>query len=318
MNLNKEENPRLVPSASNDWEHHPTSLEAYLACKRKHYFQSIMGLTPKDSMIHFHFGSSFHAGVGIFYSVRGMDVEEAVKLFDPDTTYDDETLSNPFLLAKTMSVKAFAETWATKEVYPSEKRNLSTGMVALGKYCDGYENDEVSFSYEMIETPLRISMPNGTTLTMTIDRVSRIDDYTIVADTKTSGWALTNWFWVNYENSFQLGMYNYGVEQVLGRCDAVQIDAILVPYVNENSIQRRSWTFSDMQRDSFLNTYIQATDEIKDTLSKYEVGSEECLNKFPCSQVACGGYGGCKFLPICKYGFDHPSIKSAYEIGDVV
>lgn len=315
MNLNKIDSPRLIPHADNGWQFHPTCLESYLACPREYYFQALLGLTSKTSIINFHFGSAYHAGVGLFHTVRGMYNLEAIKMFDPEGEYSDELKEDNFLLAKTMAVKAFIDYWNSKKVRVNDKKNGDTGLIVVGKYCDRYSRDQAEYDVSMIEAPLKVSMPNNTLLVLTIDRIHKTkNDYITVVDNKTSGMSLSDWFWKGYENSFQLGMYDYAICQILGHCEATQVDAAAVPWKNAASFCRRTNSFTDMQRESFLHTYVKATNSICSSLAKYGMGSAELLEEFPCCQTSCSSYGGCGFLPICKYGFDHPSVKTLFEI----
>ena len=317
MNLNKDDKPRLIPHKLNGYEFHPTCLETYIACPRKYYFQSLLGLTPKKSIINFHFGSAYHAGVGVFHTVRGMKGKDAVKLLDTDGEYSDALIEDNFNLAKTMSLKAFIEYWDSKRVAPSDKKNRDTGIIIVGKYCDRYERDQAEYEADMIEAPLVISMENNTTMVLTIDRINRAgDDYITVVDNKTSGWALTDFFWVGFKNSFQMLSYDHAVATILGHCEANQIDAALVPWKSDLSFGRKTNMFTKMQKESWYNTYEKATCKICSTLTQYPIGSEQCLQEFPCCHTSCSNYGGCGFLPVCQYGLDHPAVKTQFEFED--
>jgi hypothetical protein len=257
-------------------------------------------------MTDFSFGSCMHTGVGMFWTCKGMSREEAIKTFDPETKYEDSVD-----IPKTFALKAFTQTWESKNIQGTEKKNLQTGIIALAQYCELYSSDSSSFIPDLIECPQWLEMPNGTILSGIIDRVlTRSDDYYCIVDTKTTGMSLGTWFWVNFGNSFQLGAYDYIVRQILGHNDGIQIDAISVPFKDtEKSFQRQGWVLTDYQRRDWLNTYLHKTNEIQEIK---KLPDDEQAGAYCTHGPSCGKYGGCKFLPLCKFGLKHPALKNEF------
>ena len=313
MKLNKADRANTRPTEENGWTFHPTSLEGYLRCPRKFYISSMLSLLSRTARVDLDFGNGFHAGVGMFYTVRSLEPEEALATcFEEQDTInlELEPKDTAFHLAKLASCKIFEQEWVKTGLRGSDKKNLQTGLLAMSKYCDTYRHDIHSYKPELIECTQRLKMPNGTTLEATLDRVNWSNDYICAVDSKTTGSALTDWYWKNFENSFQLGAGDHIISSICGHCDGVQIDAIKMPWSKPTDkttpFQRRSWTLTDMQRDDWLNTYCEATSEI---VANLQLPEAEQVKKFKTHGTACSDYGGCKYLPLCKHGFNHPSLS---------
>lgn len=267
----------------------PTSLESFLRCPRKYYFEKVLSLQSTRSKIGADFGSAFHKAVSTFYSLRAKG----------ELSFEDIVIQ---------SIHSFSADWDGKE--EDGKRNSVQALSLITAYCNCYRNDRSMYREDMIETEQTIEMPLSTTLTCRIDRVLLEDNCVTVVDTKTSGSPLTEWFWKGFLNSFQMRAYRYVVEQILGNCDNVQIDAVKVPLeLPEKTFQRRSMDYTELQQAEFLNTYQQVVDRI---LTNLEYCEEDQLGKFYQCPTACSDYGGCEFLSICQHGLSHPDVKVVF------
>jgi CRISPR/Cas system-associated exonuclease Cas4 (RecB family) len=275
----------------------PTSLETYMQCKRKYYFQKCVGLQKKEEGVATTFGSAIHVGVGDFYANPTLPIQE-----------------------RTMSaIKAFTAEWEKAGLSGDEKRSLSSGIVILSNYCKEYENESnssgISYPKDWIEVEQMVAMPNGTTLTCRIDRIAKTKNAVIIYDTKTSSMPLTDFYFRNYSNSFQLSGYDFAVSSIIDApVDTCVIDGLKVPYsmgktrTGEPPINfaRRSFLHSDLQKQEFINTYVRLTDEIMSNLTEDKEKRQFCFHQ---CQTACANYGGCEFLPICIHGYSHPSVQ---------
>lgn len=268
-------------------EFSPTGLEDYMRCPRLFYYRKFLKLNPTSASLDQHFGLAIHSGVATFF-----------KLFQKESDFD---------LAKKESVKAFGETWKTKQITGNEKKSLQVGLTTIDTYCKIYQNSKEFYSPELIEMEQVLAMPNDTFLVMIIDRIFRAGkDYIRVDDTKSTSRPLTDWYFASWENSFQLMCYNYTVEQICGHCDGIQVDAIHVPLGKNENFVRRTFQVTELQKADFLNTYTRETSSI---LKAVEENSPEA---FPCRQKSCSDFGGCKYLNVCKYGFDYPDVQTQF------
>jgi len=268
----------------------PTSLENFLSCPRKYYFEKVLSLQSTRSKTGADYGSAIHAAVGTFYTLRTsgeMDFEDIV----------------------IASIKAFAEKWEGKE--EDGKRNSVQALSLITAYCNCYRSDNARYKGDMIETEVILEMPLSTTLTCRIDRILLEESCITVVDTKTSGSPLTEWFWKGFMNSFQMRAYKHAVTQILGMCDNVQIDGIKVPLeLPEKTFQRRSMFYTDLQMEEFLNTYTQCVERIMQNLTLPE---EKQLLAFYQCPTACSDYGGCEFLSVCQHGLSHPDVQVIFK-----
>lgn len=276
-------------------EFSPTGIEGAF-CYRKMYLKKVLGLVEKRPAYALWFGSAVHSGVEFFYINRH------------NLSYEE---------CRNGAVEVFAKSWIEHKSNGDKKRNLASGLTIMGNYCEYYKDDLANIVPEFVEAKQWITMPNGTHMLCKIDRVR--DDYGLytVVDTKTSSWPLTDFYFKGYENNFQTSMYYHCVEEMLGECQAIQIDGIKVPPPAPGSatvgFARRTFLREDLQIQDALNTYCQMTDYMMEALTTYEHDEEMLLKKFYCNQTKCNDYGGCEYKPICMYGFSHPAVAVDFE-----
>lgn len=266
----------------------PTSLITFMECPRKYYFQKCMGFQPKTDRNDREFGTAIHEMVSTFYKNKDLSFNER----------------------KLKSVKAFISNWDSK--LDSSKKNLNIGLVISDKYCDTYKNDSAQYKMDMVESDTVISIPNGTTLYMRIDRILIQDDFYTVVDTKTTGSAITDYYWKDYDLSFQLTCYHYAIEQLVGHCDNIQIDAIKVHHTPE--FVRRSFQRTESQVADWYNTYCAITGTIQSSFCSNR--EQEILNFYQ-NTTNCGKFGGCPYQSVCKYGLTHPDVQIMFTKGEV-
>ena len=253
-------------------------------------------MKPKTEKISANYGTCIHAGVGAYYGNQGLSLEERICL----------------------AIKAFTEEWEQYGHQGTEKYSLLGGVETLKAYCTAYQRDSFDFIPELIECSQSLEMPNGTVLIGRIDRVARTGDSVTVVDTKTTSMSFTDYYFRQYENCFQISAYYYIVNTILsGAVDCAVIDCIKVPYSTGKSRKtgepvenfvRRSFMRTPLQLAEFVNTYNTITGEILEALA-----SGKDAAKFPQCPTACSNYGGCEYLPVCKYGFSHPTVKLDFE-----
>jgi len=265
----------------------PTSL-MQLKCPRLYYLSQWLDLIPVEHNAALSFGTALHEGVAFFYKNSKM----------------------PFKERQALAVRAFAQTWSDFHIKGDSKRNMDVGIILMAKYCERYRSDNAAYNPDFIETIQWIEMPNGTMLGGVIDRVETDHDI-IITDTKSSSWPLTEYWFQQYENDFQLSMYHHICETIFGHCTNVKIDAVFVPITTDPEKQfiRRSFYRNELQMADALNTYMRKTAFIMEAA---EMEEEERLLHFYQEQTMCKEYGGCKYLPICKHGFNHPKVQTSF------
>ena len=280
-------------------EFSPTGIETAF-CLRKFYFSKMLGLKSNITPYALWYGAAVHLGVETFYK-------------------DKNIMSHVEVRNKVIEV-ASAD-WISHNVHGDNKRNLASLIITMGNYCDEYEHDQADIMPAFVEASQWVPMPNGTMLLCKIDRVREDCGRKTIVDTKTSSWALTDFFFKRYENNLQTSLYYHAVETLIGECHGVQIDGIKVPPPPEGSstipFARRTFLREELQLEDAINTYCRVTDYIMEGMEKYKDDEEGLLHHMYCNQTKCDEYGGCEFLPICKYGFGHPAVVTEFTREEV-
>jgi hypothetical protein len=276
----------------------PTSLEE--GCWRKYYFNKIMRLRRMGEKSHFlTMGSSIHSFVENFYMLRRKE----------------PSLSQEATLALALE-KSQPEipAWPSVDPYSYENWLLTCEAYASRYYSQGV----VPFQTETI---FWLPMDNGTFLGGVIDQVWETPSGALVVrDTKTTGRPLTDWYWKNLENKFQLTIYAWALSQLFPDRDilGVEIDAVLISKDMEKDydkhFSRRIYERSEIQMEEALLTYAFKTNHILQALAKPE---DRFLLEFPCETSQCGNYGGCPYLPICTEGLNTPAVRTDFYIDNL-
>lgn len=276
-------------------EFSPTGIQT-AACYRRFYFEKILKLRAVNSTIPLNFGTAFHAAVETFYRMRKEEAElDAIKI---------------------AAAQTFAEEWSAFGMRGDGVRNLHTGLLAIGRYCETYQFDRSIFELADIECTQWLPMNNGTRILVKLDRVISTPTMIRLVDTKTTSSALTDYFFLKFDNDFQMSCYYYVVEQLLGGCDDIQIDAVRLPAKDDMCFTRRSFMRTELQIQDMLNTYYHVSEYIMKSLEVVKEKEDPSLypTVFYCNQSECDKFGGCKYRNICKFGLDHPSTKVDFYV----
>jgi hypothetical protein len=263
-------------------------------CPRKFYLEKILGLKSKYISPPLVYGSAIHNAVEFFYKHMG----------SPDMTYEEVQMG---------AIQAFTDYWVKYPVMGDDRRTLAGGITTIARYCDTYRDDITEFEESDIEGTQWVPMPNGTMLMMKLDRIAQQGHSVGVVDTKTTSWGLTDHYFRGYETDMQVSLYYYGMEQLLGQCDFIMIDGILVPHPEPGSTRqgfaRRNFFRVDNQMDEAVNTYCKVTDWI---MAGMKLEGKEQVDYYHQNPARCNDYGGCPFKSICIHGLDHPAIGTDF------
>lgn len=279
-------------------EFSPSSIEL-AKCYRRYYYEKVLKMKPNETPTALIFGICIHDAVELFYKLKA------------EGTVD-------FVEAKIAVVKKFASSWQKFGIIGDHKRNMDAGVICMSNYVDRYWEEFAEFKLEEIETKQWYPMPNGALLLVKMDRVLNMMGKVDVVDTKTTSMPITDWYFKQFENHLPTSLYFFTVEAVLGRCDSIIIDAIKVPpppttTSTTEPFGRQTFLRTDLQVEDAVRTFIKRSDYIMEGLKKPK---EEWADHFYCNQGECDKYGGCPFLPVCRHGFEHPSVKVDFTIGE--
>jgi len=294
---------------------HGTALEEYLNCPRKFYYRHILGLRAKQEHAALGFGSAIHFATYVWYCLqkdesflRNIFTEVELKAM----TYDELEGSREER-RDCFAKHVFSQYFATIP-NSSEKCSLVNGLAGLQEYFNIYRDLDEIYEPRNLEIEQKVLMPNGTLICITLDRLFVTDNYIKVVDLKTTSASLSDFFWKRFENSFQLKGYYYGCQQIYD-VDNVQIDGFHYPMpvrkTNYPTFERRSFIYTDLQMEDYLITYDTITGRILEALKK---SAEERPKAFHTNETSCSNYGGCPYLPVCKHGFTHPTVKLDFKL----
>lgn len=269
-------------------EFRPTELEQYLVCPRSYYISKLLHLQSAQANVAMTFGTAIHEALATFY--KGAKLSEMLTTFASNWTIGGDTV-----------------------------RNAANASLILANYFNLYQTSRPYVKAEEVEVRFRLPMPNGTILTGTIDRIFRDGSSIAPHDTKTSSSSLTDFFWKRYDNSFQLGAYDYACRQVFGGCDHVVVDGICVKQGGTGEkFNRKPFIRTDLQREEWLNTYLRITNEILNNIHQIKTAHPSFISPgipkpanpldFYQNQTSCDKWGGCPYLGVCKHGLDHTSV----------
>jgi len=264
------------------------------ACLRRFYYEKILKLKGSGASSALIFGTAIHKAMETYHALKPQNL--------------------PLSELQHAVVRSFVEEWAKYNIVGDSKRNLDSGMLILNKYCEVYQHDDSIFVEEDIESSQWMPMPNGTRLLVKMDRVLVSENIIRLVDTKTTSSSLTDYYFKKYENDLKMSLYFMVVENLLGRCDDMMIDAIKVPLPIKDpstGFARRCFSRTELQIQDALNTYAKITDYIMIAL---KMPQENWAELFFCNQEECDKYSGCKYLSICKHGLDHPSVVADFGI----
>lgn len=311
MKLKREEKFTGIETIGDTLGFHGTALEDYLRCPRKFYYRHIIGLKLKSENAALVFGRAIHQSLFVWFALQKDPLYVKNFLTEEELSCFDSSLS-PILIRDGFSLQAFLQEFEPSGI-ETDKINSSVGQEILKNYFETYRNITEQYDPRNLEITQKVMMPNGTLIVVTLDRLFVSENFVKIEDTKTTSRPLTDFFWKTFENSFQLKGYYYACKQVYD-VDTVQIDAIQYPPAktqkDEVLCERRSFLFSDLQIEDYLNTYNIITNEI---IAGMALPEDKKPNAFHTCETSCSDYGGCPYLPICKYGYNHPSVQVMFE-----
>lgn len=298
LNINNIQIKKIEPvvERTDPWkgEFSPSSLSS-AQCFRKFYLSKLVKLNTNLTSSALVFGSAIHKGVETFYQYLHYE-----NIFFADI--------------KREAITAFVEEWKAGNILGDEKRNLEVGVLLMSQYCDRYREEDTEFETCDIEGAQWMPMPNGTMLLAKLDRIARLRGHHVVIDTKTTSSYLNSMFFNQFKNHLPTTLYYYIMEQALGSCDYILIDAIHTPMLSARStaeqFSRQTFLRTEEQVEEALLTYTKVTNYLMEGMQKEGKKRRE---HFYCDQNRCADYGACPYLGVCQHGAGHPSVGTTFQ-----
>lgn len=277
-----------------------TSLKAANTCPRYYYYSMIEGITPRETSVHLVFGAIYAKALESFYKYKvldGMDYESALEQVVRDAlvlSWDEEA-SRPIEFAHNAKSRLGlirSIVWYLDQfVKDEEEGSIQTHILRNGKPAV-----EVSFT---------LNITDDLTFCGHLDRIVNYADALYVMDQKTTGSALSSYFFNQFKPDDQMSMYSFAGKIVAETpVKGVIIDAAQI-LVGSTTFARGFTHRTEAELDEWFNS---ALDTIRRTQHYTQVAleSDKPEQAFPMNATACGNYGGCPFRPICSAS---PSIR---------
>lgn len=282
-----------------------TSLGLLKECPRKYYYTMIEGWRPRGDSVHLRFGLLFHAALELYDNLRiahGFSHEDAMDSVVDEVlnkTWDGREIVPHFDdLGVPVVVLDTGAPWDSQH----DKKNRWTLLRTVVWYLDAHKDDpaktlilpngkpavELSFRFEIDHLA-----PNGQPYLLSghMDRVVDFLGSRYVMDRKTSGSALSAYFFNQFDPDNQMSLYTFASRVVYNEPVAgVIIDGAQVAV-----------GFSTFARGITLRSQGQIDEWLEDTKHWLDLGANFAQRGFwPMNDKSCHKYDGCPFRQVCN------------------
>lgn len=295
----------FLPNTQVQFAWDSTSLELFKRCPRLYQYTMLEGWEPHGEGIHLRFGIEYHQALHDYETYKTLDLnhDEAVHStvralllrlvdWDPDPRTASEEKKSKANLLRTV-------VWYLDKFKddPAKTVILDNGKPAL----------EVSFRFELDWGPQQQAqlVPRGIAtdyymnpqpylLSGHLDRIVNYLDGLYVMDRKTSGTALSQYYFNQYQPHNQMSLYALAGKVVLeSPIRGVIIDGAYI--FNE-------WTKDEVfGRGVTYRTQDQLDEWLYDLHFWFARAEDYVANNYwPMNDTACSMYGGCRFREICS------------------
>lgn len=266
-----------------------TSISLAETCLRKYKFKMIDGWQPYERSVHLEFGGLYATALEHYFKhlADGMSVDEALCAivhealvsswnFDVDAegnrsggapmTFDHNTKTRENLIRTIV--------WYFEEF---EGNLMTTYMLSNGRPA--------------VEHSFKLPVDNGLIFSGHLDRLVNYSGGVYVMDQKTTGGAITQYFFDGFSPDIQMSMYTFAGKAIFDiPVKGVVIDAAQIMV-----------GFTRFARGFAFRTPSQLDEWYDNSMYTIEVAQAATkANHFPMNRASCGNYGGCEFRKICS------------------
>lgn len=213
-----------------------TQVQTFLSCPEKYRLRFLEGLKKIQEDAHDQprkFGEAIHRGIEAYYAGLGATgmVDHFLSIF-PKALTEEETVYTP-----------------------------ANGNTVLRYFHDYAQQNDAGYTLVALEKVLEIQLAPGIPFSVKPDRIVRHDQTGYWAvDTKTTGKALTEDYWRQYENAAQVSAQAAAVTGTYGQCSGVIIEAIRLGYRSRMYKGEPAGFYVHVQRQIFNRTTAQLDD----------------------------------------------------------
>ena len=256
-----------------------SSLNILLACPYKYWLARVNGwrLPSRNGNLKANWGTAWHACQDVYDTTifNGGEKEEGLRhAIKHALTYKDYLYQNPELTkidnSRTVptlvrSLVGFRDKWDVEAL-----KTVRTP--------EGTPSVEIRFEVPLPGTKYRISGR--------IDKLVEMEGLIYVVDRKTTGQALSRWYFDAYLTDNQIRTYIWALREQLGIPVAGFIIDAVQTLVNTSRFERSIFSVTKEQTDEWLRTTQYHVNEVAEYLKS---------GVWPQRFAACGLYGGCQF-----------------------
>lgn len=259
-----------------------SSLTSYMKCPRYYYYTYIQGWSSAKKSVHLLFGGWYATAMETFYTQVSAGVEPLVALRETvrealQNTWDVEDEEGEWISdhnTKTRDNLIRSIVWYIDQYY----LDPAAEDYPISVLADGTPAVELKFVWELADNIM---------LRGVLDRVVEADDGQYIMDQKTTGGAISAYYFKQYTNDAQMStytitgkvLYNLPVKGII--VDAAQIAV----------------GFTRFGR-GFISRSNQQLEEFKDTAIAY-IRRAQTDNDYLPNYASCNNYGGCAFRDVC-------------------
>lgn len=256
------------------WAWNSSTLRPAKECKRKYYYEVILGYKSTGENQNIIFGSHYAKALERFHGLRSNHIEY------------DQALHE-------VVHELLQETFSWKSDHPAKNRDNLVRSVIW--YLENFREDPcktiiLEDGTAAVELRFRFQIEPDIWLCGHIDRLVEYAGNTYVQDQKTTGSTVSSYYFNRYNPDNQMSLYTLAA-QVSWKTPiaGVMIDAAQIA-VGFTRFERGITTRTEDQLNEWL---ADAKYHIKETWRAAEQG-------WPMNDSACQIYGGCPFLGICS------------------
>lgn len=279
------------------WAWDSTSISSAMTCQRKYYYEMVRRIQPRTTSVHLIFGKIYASALELFYKERAAGKPH------------DEALI-------TVVRYALIESWDSTEqkpVYFDDTKKTRPNLIrTIIWYLEqfGKEQDDGLTTYHLTDGKPAVELSFAIELTPEIvfcghlDRVVQMGSETYVMDQKTTGGALSNYYFRQFDTSVQMTGYAFAGKMILkSPVRGVIVDAAQIA-VNFTEFGRGITTRSQDQIDDWFESVLRTVQGV------WQSADEDY---YPMNYSSCGNYGGCPFLTLCT---NSKSVRENYIKSD--
>lgn len=297
-----------------------TSLKNAEACLRYYYYKNICGWTNDNKSYHLTFGSHYATALEHYYKFRALGDSSA----DALEKVVEEALIETWLyeyeeVLNEISLQAGAVNYATKTVRvagsgspwlsPDSAKTRENLIRTIVWYVDQFENERISVvtladGRPAVEHSFSFAVDDGYFFAGHLDRLVEYANDLYVMDQKTTGAALSAYYFNQFSPDIQMSMYTFAGKAIFNMpVKGVIIDAAQIMV-----------GFTRFERGFTFRTQSQLDEWYDDTMWLIENTRKATLEKhFPQNKSSCGNYGGCEFRSVCSRS---PEVRQNFLAAD--